>query len=130
MPRPGSALFHPNFATSFQVAQGGVAELTAMILRAAPTSGRGRRGPQVWHINVLITPLLPANQETSRDAVFRLRQELDTPMEFLETTTATTRDIREGDILVVDNKEYPIRDVSDQSIEGVTMVRLLVEDVK
>ncbi len=127
---PVGTIFHPDWHTSFDASNEAVATEIAHTKRQGITSNRGRRGAALYLVNIPITPLVQPSRETARDSVFRLREELGAAMEFLETTTHASRDFQEGDILIVGNKEYPIRDVLDSSIHGVTRVRLLVEDVK
>ncbi len=127
---PVGSIFHPDWHTAFDVSDTSVATETASTKRPPKTGGRKRGEPVLYLVDFPITPLVQPSQETARDSVFRLREATDAAMEYLETTTHASRDFEEGDILIVNNREYPIRDVLDSSMHGVTRVRLLVEDVK
>lgn len=127
---PVGGVFHPDWHTAFDISDASVATETASTKRPPKTGGRKRGSPVLYLVDIPITPLVQPSRETARDSVFRLREELGAAMEFLETTTAASRDFEEGDLLIVRGREYPIRDVIDSSIHGVTRVRLLVEDAK
>lgn len=89
----------------------------------AITGGKG--GAMVEHIPALrCTPLDPVTAEIAQ------RFALGTPLELLQTFTLDA-DVREGDVLVVDDREYPIKAVADWRWDRFTITRhLILEDLK
>ena len=86
----------------------------------------GKRGVPAVHVATLAcTPLDPLGG----DEGIRLREVLETPHELLQTFVAGETDVREGDVLVVDGKDYPVRVVANWA-GRVTHKRLAVEDLK
>ena len=87
----------------------------------------GQRGEPVTHIAAMkCTPLDPVSSEQA------LRVGLESPYELLQTLTEET-DVREGDVLVVDGVDYPIRAVGDWlwRVTGASAFCVLVlEDLK
>lgn len=76
--------------------------------KRAPTVSGGKRGaPTTKLASLTVTPLDPVEAE------LRQRLALNTPHELLQTFCDGDLDIREGDWLVVDGEEYPIRDVEE-----------------
>lgn len=103
---------------------GKLATVTAQTKRAPAISG-GKRGEMEFHLaNFKCTPLDVV------DAELRQRLTLDTPHELLQTFVDGNLDIREGDLLVVGGKEYPIRAVADWTWRGSVYRHLVVEDLK
>lgn len=106
-----------------------LAKVSASTKRQPPMVGQ-KRGAAVPHLEHLrCTPLDPAETEKARDVAFRLRQVLKSPFELLQTITEA-KDIVEGDVLVVNDREYPIRAVSKWEWRGTSYYTLLVEDSK
>lgn len=93
--------------------------------KRAPAIASGKRGAAATNVaSLLCMPLDPVDPE------LRQRLALNTPHELLQTMTLET-DIREGDILVVAGKEYPVRSCAEWIWRGGTSFRhLVVEDLK
>lgn len=106
-----------------------LATVTASTKRAQ-TTDRKRGAPITSIVELFCWPIDPAETEKARDMAVRLRQELNSPFELLQTFVAGDLDIVEGDILVVAGKEYPIRSVSDWAWRGSTYLALLLEETK
>ncbi len=107
------------------------ATVQASTKRSPALTGRGRKKtPEPYLDDIRVTPLDPAETQQARETAFRLRQVLDSAMEFLETYTEATNDIVEGDVLVVEGTDYPVRDVATWKWRTTVYLRLLVEDVK
>jgi hypothetical protein len=73
------------------------------------------------------TPLQPLNPDIAR------RQTLNTPHEVQQTFVEGAFDILEGDILVIGDREYPVKAVeewSDASIGIGAHLLIIVEDIK
>lgn len=105
--------------------------VTASTKRSPALDANGMRGEPATNIASLVcTPLDPADSEQARDLAFRLRQELDSPFEILQTFVDADLDITEGDVLVVADKDYPIRGVNDWSWRGSRYLHLLLESSK
>lgn len=106
-----------------------LASVGAYTKRASVSSGK-RGTPTTKLTNLSITPLDPADPATRGELQERLG--LETPYALLQTFVAGNLDIREGDVLVVDSTEYPIRAVTDWSggtaVDG--FMRLIVEELK
>lgn len=102
------------------------ANVTASTKRPPSISG-GKRGAPATNISSLsCTPLDPINPE------LRQRLALETPHELLQTFVDTALDIKEGDILVVSDTEYPIRAVGDWAAAASMPAYkwLVIEDLK
>lgn len=98
-----------------------LARITASTKRPPAISG-GKRGAAVTHISTLkITPLDPVDGDTVR------RLNLATTVEVLQTFCESGYDIKDGDVLVVDSVEYPIRAVSDWAFINSTYLHLIVD---
>jgi hypothetical protein len=95
-----------------------------------PAIASGRRGAPVENVaDMPCTPLWPLDSET------RLRVQLDTPHELRQTFAPGDYDVREGDVLVVDEVEYPIRSVADWAWSGDangagSYLQIVVEELK
>lgn len=102
-----------------------LATVTASTKRAAAISS-GKRGTPTTNITSLsCTPLDP----TSPD--LRQRLGLQTAHEVLQTyAEGTDLDIKEGDILVVGGREYPIVAVGDWTYSDSSFKEIVVEDLK
>lgn len=100
------------------------ATLTASTKRS-PALSAGKRGtPSTWLASFRCTPLDPVDPET------RQRLGLLTPHEVLESYADGGLDILEGDLLVVDEAEYPIRSVGEWAWRGSNYVHMIVEELK
>ena len=104
---------------------------TATTKRSPVISGN-KRGVPVAHITTAFacTPLDPADSERARDLAFRLRQGTQGAFELLECYVDASLDIREGDVLVVDSRDYPIRGVGVWSWKSADYLHLIVEDIR
>lgn len=107
-----------------------LATVTAATKRLPPLSGGKRGEPTVWITSLRCTPLDPAEDQRARDLAFRLRQVLDGPFEMMQTFVDAALDIVEGDVLVVDGIDYPVRGVDRWTWRGSTYLRLLIEQSK
>lgn len=102
------------------------ANVTASTKRP-PTISSGLRGaPETYLTDIACTPLDPVDPELKQ------RMGLDSPHELLQTFVDTALDIVEGDILVIDSEEYPIRAVGDWASTGSMPAYkwLVVEELK
>ena len=107
-----------------------IANVTASTKRP-PSVSDGKRGSPATNISSLsCTPLDPADPGTRSELQERLG--LETPYELLQTYVDTALDIKEGDILVVDGTEYPIRAVADWAAAGSMPAykALIIEELK
>jgi len=101
-----------------------MATVTASINRnPAPVSGV-RGAPIEIIASIKCTPLDPVEGE------LRMRLSLDTPHELLQTFFESTQDIREGDVVVVGTKSYPIRSVESWSYLELTTYHCILEELK
>lgn len=103
-----------------------MATVTASTKRP-PAISSGIRGAATTNLSSLsCLPLDPV------DAELRARVAIDTPHELLQTFVQDGLDIAEGDILVVDSTEYPIRAVEDWywGPDEENYLRLIVEELK
>ena len=90
-----------------------------------PAISSGKRGAASTKISSLkCTPLDPVDAETAR------RVNVGTGYEVLQCFTEAGQDIKEGDLLVVGSKEYPIRAVADWVWRGSTYLHLFLEEQK
>jgi len=97
---------------------------TASTKRTPDISG-GKRGSPAENLTGLsITPLDPV------DADLQQRLELDTPHELLQSFVRGDPDIREGDVLVYDGTDYPIRSCAEWKWGSDVYLRLVLEDLK
>lgn len=94
--------------------------------KRATLSGAGvRSGYSVFLTGLKCLPLMPVDAET------RNRPELQTFHEVKETYLESGLDIDEGDMLVIDGVDYPVRAVEDWPWRGgETYLRLIVEQLK
>lgn len=103
-----------------------IASVSASTKRAVVTDLK-RAAATTYLTGLKVTPLTPLDPEV------RATLELNTPHELLRTSVNDSPDILEGDILVVNSNEYPIRSVSQyaavSSGQGAYL-ELIVEDMK
>jgi len=104
-----------------------LATVSANTKRPPPISSGKRGTPALYLLNVRCLPLDTAERQQVRAMAARLGQVLDAPLDMLQTTVDGNYDIKEGDILVVNGTEYPIRNVNDFSWRGSKFLVLLVE---
>ena len=90
-----------------------------------PAVSNGKRGELAAYLSTLkCSPLDPVSAEISQ------RVALNTPHEVLQAFIGAD-DVREGDVLTVGGKDYPIKAVEDwANFRGVTFRVLVVEDLK
>lgn len=101
-----------------------VATITAETKRS-PVVASGKRGaPATYLAEIEVTPLDPLDPET------RQRLALETPHELLQTFVDGGVDVVEGDLLVVDGREYPVRYAAKWLWRGSSFVHLALEDLK
>jgi hypothetical protein len=97
-----------------------------------PALASGKRGAAVTElVKVRCLPLDPVSVSEMTDRVARMG--LDSPIALYQTVVSGSLDIVAGDILVVDDVEYPIRDVepwAESSLGNDSYKRLIVEKVK
>jgi len=107
-----------------------LATVTASTKRP-PAISSGKRGAPAENVASLVcTPLDPC--DPGMRAELQQRLALNTPHELLQTFVDSGVDIVEGDLLVVDSVEYPVRSAG-QWTWGPTSssyVRLVLEDLK
>lgn len=85
----------------------------------------GKRGSAVTKIvSLKCTPLDPVDPE------LRQRLQIDTPHEVLQTFIDGSLDVKEGDLLVVAGKEYPVRSAADWAWRTWAYRHLIVEDLR
>jgi len=111
--------------------------MRSMLSRAATVSASTKRRPAIiagkigtpatFLASVKCVPLQPVSAEVAR------RQALNTPHEVSQTFIDGSPDIKEGDILVIGAKEYPIKSVenwaNNTTGHGAHLI-LVVEDLK
>lgn len=97
-----------------------------------PAPLAGKRGEPVAHLpSFNCTPLDPVSATSGAWAKVEKRAGLETPLELLETfVDGADYDIREGDVLIVADREYPIRAVADWTWRGDRYLHLIVEELK
>ncbi len=100
------------------------ATLIASTRRPPPLSGGKRGAPLPYLDDIWITPLDPVDPET------RQRLALQTPHELLQTFADGGLDIVEGDVLVVDGAEYPVRSAAEWLWRNSQYVHLIIEELK
>ena len=90
-----------------------------------PAVSNGKRGELAAYLSTLkCSPLDPVSAEISQ------RVALNTPHEVLQAFIGAG-DVREGDVLTVGGKDYPIRAVEDwANFRGVTFRVMVLEDIK
>jgi hypothetical protein len=93
--------------------------------KRSPGVSNGKRGEPVTHLATLkCSPLDPVSADIAK------RVALQTPHEVLQSFIGGD-DVREGDILTVAGKDYPIRSVEDWSnFRGVTFRVMVLEELK
>lgn len=104
-----------------------MAVVTASTKRPPSLSGSKRGVPVTYLPFFRCLPLDTAEQQRVRELAARLGMGLDAPLDILQTMVDGAEDIKEGDVLVVDTKEYPIRAVDDWYWRGSKYLVLLVE---
>lgn len=100
------------------------ATITASTKRSPAASGGKRGVPTTFIATLQCAPLDPVDPET------RQRLAINTPHELLQTFVDAGLDILEGDILVVDSVDYPIRSAAQWSWRGSEFVHLIIEELK
>lgn len=96
--------------------------------RRPPPKVGGRQAapaPYLVATDLRCTPLNPADSATHK----LMREQLDRQVRVLETYTAATADIADGDLLVVDGRDYPVRRAERWDWRRTIFLRLLVEDL-
>lgn len=90
-----------------------------------PAVSNGKRGELAAYLSTLkCSALDPVSAEISQ------RVALNTPHEVLQAFVGAD-DVREGDVLTVGGKDYPIRAVEDwANFRGVTFRVMVLEDIK
>lgn len=100
-----------------------LATVTASTKRAAISAGK--RGTPTTHLtSFLCVPLNP----TAAD--LRQRLGLNTKYELLQTFADGDIDIKEGDVLVVAGRDYPVVTVGDWVYRSQQFKEIIVEDLK
>jgi hypothetical protein len=93
--------------------------------KRAPVISGGRRGAAVTHLTgIHISPLDPVTAEIA------LRVATKAPHELLQCFVEGAADVREGDVLVVDGQEYPIRSCADWEWRKSKYLHLVLENIK
>lgn len=94
------------------------------------TTTGGRTGAATTNLSsLLITPLWPLNQETTRALG------IDSPREFRQcfhvpNGTTTLPDVMEADLLVVNGVEYPVYYVGEWQDGDVPCLDIIVQELK
>lgn len=101
-----------------------MATITASTKRSPAASGGKRGTPTAFIASLRCAPLDPVDPET------RQRLAINTPHELLQTFVDAGLDILEGDILVVDGEDYPIRSAAQWLWRGSEFVHLIIEELK
>lgn len=92
--------------------------------RAQVTQGQ-RTEPTRFLTEVRCAPLDPVDPETKE------RMRLDTPYGLLQTFTDDANyDIRRGDVLVVNDRDYPIKEVTSWAVGDTRFLNLFLEDLR
>lgn len=103
---------------------GALATVACSTKRPPPITG-GKRGPATTYLTDLAcTPLDPV------DAEVRQTFQLDTAHELLQTFVTGDPDVRQGDVLVVGGKDYPIKAAAEWAWRDTVTVHLILEDPK
>ena len=91
-----------------------------------PAVSSGKVGTATTHLaTLMVAPLAPI------DADLRQRSALSTPHELQQSICLGSKDVKEGDVLVVATVEYPIRACEDWGpFRGRSFKRLVLEDLK
>ncbi|MEM7344588.1 MAG: hypothetical protein AAF485_10120 [Chloroflexota bacterium] len=100
-----------------------MATLSANTKRATVVDGK-RAAPSAHLIGLNCTPLDPVSADVAQ------REQIITPHELKQTFIEGDYDIVEGDVLVVDGVDYPIKSVADWSFGELTTYRLIIEELK
>lgn len=91
-----------------------------------PAISGGKVGTATTYLAALmVAPIAPI------DADLRQRLALETPHELQQSVCDGSKDVKEGDVLVVGSVEYPIKACEDWGpIRGRSFKRLVLEDLK
>lgn len=89
----------------------------------AVTDGK-RADPITYLTNVKCSNLFPVEAEVAQLLPNR------SPKELLQCFVPGTEDVLEGDILVFDSREYPIRAAAEWSLRTRAVTHLILEDLK
>lgn len=91
-----------------------------------PAVSAGKVGAATTYLaSLMIAPLAPI------DADLQQRLALETPHELQQSICDGSKDVKEGDVLVVATVEYPIKACEDWGpIRGRSFKRLVLEDLK
>ncbi len=106
-----------------------IATKTATTKRAPAISG-GKRAAAAAHLTTAfsLTPLAPVSLELAQ------RLELGTPVELKQSVVYNQGDIIEGDLLVYEGSEYPIKYVGEYDgypgIDSIQRLHIIVEEPK
>ncbi len=96
---------------------------TAMAKRGAMVNGV--RGAASIHVtDMVISALDPVTPEIAA------RVSTKAPTELLQVYVEGSPDLREGDMLVVNDRDYPIRSCAEWDWRGSRFLHLVVEDIK
>jgi hypothetical protein len=97
----------------------------SVTIKRLPNVVGGKRSAPVVHLtNVPCTPLLPSDPEVLA------RVPNASPKELLQCFVPGTYDVREGDILIFDTREYPVRSAAEWALRTKSVNHLIIEDVK
>ena len=97
-----------------------LAKVVANTKRAPVISGGKRGAPATNLIGLRCLPLDPVSAELAQ------RVGLSTPHETLQTAVDAALDVKEGDVLVVGSREYPIRACEEWEWRGSRYLRLVL----
>jgi hypothetical protein len=102
-----------------------VLTINASVLRPPAIVGGKRGEPELVIARLMCTPLDPADNDLVE------RMNFKAPMTVLQTITASNQGIKTGDLLVVDNRQYPIRACLpwDNGKGRPTTYQLILEDI-
>jgi hypothetical protein len=94
------------------------------VKRSPPIVG-GKRGDPVLHLqDVPSTALLPVTSEIIA------RFGTDGPIELLQAFVPGGYDVREGDFVVYNSKEYPVRGANEWELGEKSLIHLIIEETK
>lgn len=97
--------------------------MTASTKRAVLVNGK-KGAPATFIASLACSPLDPASAEIEQ------RFQVKTPYSLLQTFVKGALDIREGDLLTVSGKDYPIRSAAEWTWRGSRYLHLVIEDLK
>ncbi len=87
------------------------------------TDGR-RAEPETFLTNVPCSNLFPVEAEVAQLLPNK------SPKELLQTFVPGTYDVKEGDTLVFDSRDYPIRAAAEWALNTKSVTHLILEDLK